>query len=112
MKKAIVLLLFAAVFLTLAFPAYAASADVTKIQSFIQSVIQVLVTLAGLVSAGFFVWGGIGYITSSGNPEALDRSKKTILYSAIGLAVVLGAFVLSNVVSQLATTAFGTGSGL
>lgn len=88
-------------------PVLAASSDVTKIQTFIQSVIQVLVTLAGLIAAGFFVWGGIGYITSSGNPEALDRSKKTILYSAIGLAIVLGAFVLSNVITQLATGAFG-----
>ena len=111
MKKTIFFITFVLTFLTLAFPAYAASADVAKIQSFILSVIQVLVTIAGLVSVGFFVWGGIGYITSSGNPEALDRSKKTILYSAIGLAVVLGAFILSNVVSQLASSSFGTGTG-
>jgi hypothetical protein len=65
------------------------------------------VTLAGFASAGFFVWGGVGYITSSGNPESLDKSKKTIFYSAIGLTIVLGAFVISNVVSQLATSAFG-----
>jgi TRAP-type C4-dicarboxylate transport system permease small subunit len=97
-------------FLLLASPVLAASADVSKIQTFIQGVIQVLVTLAGLVSAGFFVWGGIGYITSSGDPEKLDRSKKTIVYSAIGLVIVLGAFVLSTIVTQLATGAFG-GSG-
>jgi TRAP-type C4-dicarboxylate transport system permease small subunit len=94
-------------FLLLATPALAASADVSKIQTFIQSVIQVLVTLAGLVSAGFFVWGGIGYITSSGDPEKLDRAKKTIVYSAIGLVIVLGAFVISTIVTQLATGAFG-----
>lgn len=94
-------------FLLLASPALAASADVSKIQTFIQSVIQVLVTLAGLISAGFFVWGGIGYITSSGDPEKLDRSKKTIVYSAIGLVIVLGAFMLSTIVTQLATGAFG-----
>lgn len=89
----------------MASPAYAATADVTQIQTFIQSIIQILVTLAGLVSAGFLVWGGFGYITSSGNPELLDRSKKTIMYSAIGLAIVLGAFMLSNLVTQLATGA-------
>lgn len=89
-------------------PVYAASADVTKIETFIKSVIQILVTLAGLISAGFFVWGGVGYITSSGNPETLDRSKKTILYSAVGLAIVLGSFVLTNIVSDLATGAFGS----
>ncbi len=106
-KKLLTLSLFATLALSVASPVYAASADVTKIETFIKSVIQVLVTLAGLISAGFFVWGGVGYITSSGNPETLDRSKKTILYSAIGLAVVLGAFVLTNIVSDLATGAFG-----
>lgn len=108
MKKFTTFLLFALVFLSVATPAFADSADVSRIQSFIQSIIQVLVTISGLVAAGFFVFGGFGYITSSGNPESLDRSKKTILYSAVGLAIVLGAFVLSNIVSQLAGTAFGT----
>ncbi len=88
-------------------PAYAQADDVVKIQVFIKNIIQVLVTIAGLLAAVFFVMGGIGYITSSGHPEHLDRSKKTIVYSAIGLAITLGAFVLSNIVSQLATSAFG-----
>ena len=86
---------------------YAQSADVAKVQTFIQSIIQILVTLAGLTATGFLIWGGIGYITSSGNPESLDRSKKTILYSVIGLVIVLAAFVLSNIITQLATSAFG-----
>ena len=109
MKKLIVTQIAFLTFLVVAAPVYAQSADVSKIQTFIQSIIQVLVTLSGLVAAGFFVWGGVGYITSSGNPEALDKSKKTILYSAIGLTIVLGAFVLSNVISQLASSAFGAG---
>ncbi|HHT9139091.1 MAG TPA: TrbC/VirB2 family protein [Candidatus Wunengus sp. YC60] len=107
MKKVILLQAIALTAITVASPVFAAAADVTKVQSFIQQIIQVFVTLAGLVAAGFFVWGGIGYITNSGNPESLDRSKKTIVNSAIGLAVVLGAFVLSNIVTQLATGAFG-----
>jgi hypothetical protein len=51
--------------------------------------------------------GGFGYITSTGNPESLDRSKKTLVYSGIGLAIVFGAFVLTNIVSDLAKSAFG-----
>lgn len=107
MKKSIVSLSILASFLLLAAPVYAATGDVSSIETFIKSVISILVKLAGLVAAGFFVWGGFGYITSSGNPEMLERSKKTILYSAIGLAVVLGAFVLTNIVSDVATGAFG-----
>ena len=93
-------------FLISASPALAESADLSKVQNFAQNVIQVLVTLAGLLAAGFFVIGGIGYITSSGNPENLDKSKKTILYSSIGLAVAIAAFVISNIVSDLAKGAF------
>jgi hypothetical protein len=106
MKKVIVLqTLFCLLFL--ASPALAQSGEVDKIETFIKDIIQVLVTLAGLISAGFFVWGGVGYITSSGNPETLEKSKRTILYSGVGLAIVLGAFVLTNVVSDLAVGAFG-----
>lgn len=107
MRKAIIFNSILLTSLMIASPAYAQSADVSKIQTFIQSIIQIGTTLGGLVATGFFIWGGYGYITSSGNPESLDRSKKTIWYSAVGLAIVLGAFVFSNIVTQLATTAFG-----
>lgn len=110
MKKAIMLSAVLLTSLVGATPAFAqTTGGVSQIQTFIESIIQVMITLAGLVSVGFFVYGGFGYITSSGNPESLDRSKKTIMYSALGLAIVLGAFVLTNVVTQLATTAFGAG---
>ncbi len=107
MKKSIIfnsLLLTALVVPSVTF---AQTADVAKIESFIKNIIQILVTLSGLVAAGFFVMGGLGYITSTGNPESLDRSKKTLVYSGIGLAIVLGAYVLTNIVSDLAKTAFG-----
>lgn len=87
--------------------AYAATGDVGQVENFIRSLIQVLAGLAGLVATGFFVVGGFGYITSSGNPEHLDRSKRTLLYSGMGLAITIGAFVLSNIVTTLATNAFG-----
>ena len=86
---------------------YAQSDDVSKVQNFFQNIIQNLVIFAGLLAALFFVWGGVGYITSSGNPENLDRSKKTIFYSAIGLAISLGAYVLVNIVTQVAKNSFG-----
>src|SRR3989344_3400191 len=107
MRKAIIFNSILLTFLMVATPAYAQSGDVTKIQTFIKSIIQIGTTLAALVATGFFIFGGYGYITSSGNPESLDRSKKTIMYSAVGLAIVLGSFVFSNIVTQLATSAFG-----
>lgn len=82
-------------------------ADVGNVENFIRSIIQVVAGLAGLVATGFFVAGGFTYITSSGNPEQLDRAKRTITWSAIGLAIVIAAFVLANIVTTLARQSFG-----
>lgn len=83
------------------------SANVEQIKSFIQSIIQIIVSLAGLLAAGFFVVGGISYITSSGNPVALQRAKRTIICAAFGLFIALAAFALTGIISELATKAFG-----
>jgi hypothetical protein len=93
--------------IVLAHPAFAADGSVNQVEGFIKSIIKVVSGLAGLVATGFFVVGGFGYITSSGNPEHLEKSKHTLLYSAIGLAIVIAAFVISNIVTDLATSAFG-----
>ena len=87
--------------------ALAASGSVGQVEGFMQSVVQALAGLAGLVATGFFVVGGFRYITSSGNPEHLERAKRTIMFSATGLAITIAAFVLSNIVTGLATSAFG-----
>ena len=92
----------------LADPAFAQTpGGVSNVENFIRSVITVLAGLAGLVATGFFVAGGFTYITSSGNPEQLDKAKRTLTWSAIGLAIVIAAFVLANIVTTLAKQAFG-----
>lgn len=94
--------------LVIAPTAFAATTDVTQVENFIRTIIKVLAGLAGLVATGFFVVGGFTYITSSGNPEHLDRAKRTLLWSSIGLAIVIAAFVISNIVTSIATQAFGS----
>lgn len=85
----------------------AANPSVSQISNFLKSIIEALAGLSGLVATGYFVVGGFSYITSSGNPQRLERAKKTILFSAIGLSITIAAFVLSNIVGGLATNAFG-----
>ena len=87
--------------------AFAASGDISNVENFIRSIIKVVAGLAGLIATGFFVAGGFTYITSSGNPEQLDKAKRTLTWSGIGLAIVIAAFVISNIVTTLATQAFG-----
>lgn len=107
MKKTIIIQTLILTTLLLPSSVFAQTADVAKVQNFITSVIQIMVTIATALAGVFFVFGGVRYITSTGNPNSLDQAKKTLFYSAIGLAVSVGALVLSNIVSQLAQNAFG-----
>jgi TRAP-type C4-dicarboxylate transport system permease small subunit len=98
--------------LTLSFvwmsPAFAAdSPEVAKITSFIQSIMNVLIVIAGALAGLFLIIGGIQYVISSNNPQKLDGAKQTITNSAIGLIICLGALVITNLVTSLATSAFG-----
>lgn len=97
-----------AIFLTVASPVFAESAGTGQVVNFLQSVVQLLVTLAGVLAAVFLVVGGIKYITSSGNPLTLEEAKKTILYALVGLVISISAYVIVDIVSGLATKSFGT----
>ena len=106
-SKIVTLVVALGVPIVIATPVFAVGGDIAQVQTFIRSIIQVVAGLAGLVATGFFVVGGFAYITSSGNPEHLDRAKRTLFFSGTGLAIVIAAFVLSNIVTTLATQAFG-----
>ncbi len=86
---------------------FAATGNLGQIDNFIKSVITALTGIAGLIATAFFVIGGFKYITSSGNPHNLEHAKRTIIFSALGLAIAIAAFVLSNIVTSLASSAFG-----
>ena len=96
----------------LAHPAFAATSDsvagVSNVESFITSVTKVIVLVTGAVAITMFAIGGFGYVTSSGNPEHLQRSKHTLLYAAVGLAIAIGSAVIGGIVSALANNAFGS----
>lgn len=59
------------------------------------------IAVAGIVSAIFVVYGGISYVTSSGDPSKLEKAKKTITYALIGLAIVALAEVITAFVSNM-----------
>ena len=66
----------------------------------VTSLIQWVIGVAGLVAVIFVVYGGISYVTSSGDPGKLKKAKDTILYALIGLAIVGLAEVITAFVSN------------
>lgn len=67
----------------------------------VKQMIDWAIGIAGLVSAIFLVYGGITYITSSGDPSKTQKAKNIITYSLIGLAIVALAVIITAFVSNI-----------
>ena len=64
----------------------------------ITNIINTLLSLAALIAAVFIVIGGVRYVTSQGDDDAVAAAKNTILYAAIGIIIILLSAVLVNFV--------------
>ena len=53
-------------------------------------------TWAAIIAVIVIVVGGIQYVTSNGNPSAVQKAKQTIMYAAIGLVISLMAVAIVN----------------
>lgn len=91
-----------------AFPVLAASpAGVSQVQNFLTNIINIVAGLASTVAAGGLVWSGITYMMAGGNLQHIDKAKNIFKYSLLGLVLCIAAFVIANLVSGQATSAFG-----
>ena len=64
----------------------------------IQGILNVVISIAGIIAVIFVIVGGVQYMTSSGDPSKTKKAKDTILYSVIGLIVCALAFAIVNFV--------------
>lgn len=62
------------------------------------NVINVLLTFLGIIAVVLFIWAGFLMMTSGGNDEAVEKGKKTMIWAAIGIIVILFAYVIVNFV--------------
>ncbi len=62
---------------------------------------NLLTRMVGVVTVLFIMYGGYLYLTSAGNDETLEKGKKVLTNSAIGLAVVIMASAIVRIVSGL-----------
>lgn len=69
-----------------------------SLMSRVQVIINVALSVIGVVAVVMIIYGGFTYTTSRGDPEKIKKAKNTILYGIIGLVVALLAFAIVNFV--------------
>lgn len=55
------------------------------------AVLDILLRLAALATIAFIVYGGVLFITSSGDPEKTAKARSTTINAVIGLILAVGA---------------------
>lgn len=66
----------------------------------IQEVINILLYVAGVAAVIVIVIGGIRYITSDGDANQANQSKKVIIYAVVGLVVVVFSYAIVNFILE------------
>jgi hypothetical protein len=66
----------------------------TDIGIVLANIIQLLMTLGGVLAVVFVVWGSIQVITSQGDPARSKGARNTILNAVVGLVLTSGAYLL------------------
>ena len=76
-------------------------ASLACIPEFLGNIINISAILAGVATIFFIVWGGIRFITSSGDPVKVEGAKKTITYAIVGFVIIVLSFVIIKVFSGI-----------
>ncbi|MBI2022232.1 hypothetical protein HYS97_00045 [Candidatus Daviesbacteria bacterium] len=77
-------------------PKGSVGADI-KVTDLTQLIIQWIFYIAIFLAVVYLMFGGIRWITSRGDKQAVESARKHIVSAVIGLVVVLGAFFVINI---------------
>ncbi|MBU2213593.1 pilin [Patescibacteria group bacterium] len=73
------------------------------IEDTVIDVIKAILSFMALVAVVIIVIAGIRLVVSQGEQEAVEKSKKTILYAVIGLIIILLAQAIVDFIADFAT---------
>jgi hypothetical protein len=77
--------------------------NVDSPQQLIGKVINSILGVVGSIALLMFVFGGLTWMTSSGNAEKVKKGRDIIVWSAIGLAIIFLSYALIRFVLSTIT---------
>ncbi|MCX6807724.1 MAG: pilin [Patescibacteria group bacterium] len=62
----------------------------------LDTIINYFLTLIGLVTFIFLLYGGVVILTAQGNDEKVTEARKIIMYAILGVVVIVLAYAINN----------------
>lgn len=61
---------------------------------------QIILPIGGVLAVLAFIYAGFLYVSAQGDEKKIQTAHRALLYTAIGTAVLLGAWVIANVIEN------------
>jgi hypothetical protein len=71
---------------------------------------DILLPIGGVVAVLAFIWSGFLYVMAQGDEKKIQNANRALLYTAIGTAVLLGSWVIFQVIGNTLCALQGSGS--
>ncbi|MCU0679706.1 MAG: pilin [Planctomycetes bacterium] len=73
---------------------YSASTDETTLVTTLGSIVNILLSLLGIIFVALTIYAGFNWMTAQGNEEKVKESKATLRTAVIGLVITLSSFAI------------------
>ena len=77
--------------------------NIKTIPDFIRVLIEAVLYIGIPIVALAIIYTGFLFVSAQGNSEKLTKAKKALVYTLIGAALLLGAFVIANAIQSTVT---------
>ncbi len=78
-----------------------------------QQITNIMLFMIGVLSVIMLIIGGLRYVVSGGNKDAVTSAKNTILYAIVGLVVSLLAYAAVNfIINVFAGSGYSSGTNV
>ena len=67
------------------------------------TIVNFFLTFLGLIAVVMIIYGGFLYVSAAGNNEKIEQAKKIIMYSVVGILIILLSFAIVNTILGAAT---------
>lgn len=69
-----------------------------SLEELVTAILDIIVIVAAPIAALFLIYSGFLFVTARGSEDALKKAKSIFLWTIVGIAVLLGAEVLSRII--------------
>ena len=78
--------------------------ELYKLQDIFSNVVSSLLALGGIVLLIMLLMGGFKYLTSGGDPKAVEGAKKTLTTAIGGFVLLIGSYLILRIIGTFTGT--------